>query len=206
MEIVPGPDFSDRRPDLAARACAKPIWRGAAASSCARQDPDGSCARPAEAIVLDEIPYQVNKASLRRSPNWPRKSASRASPTFQDRSDRVGIRVVVELWRDATAEVVLNQLFRFTQMQTSFRRQYAGAERQPPEQLTLRDFLVYFIQFREEVVARRTAMTAQGASARMCFAVLPSRSRTSMRWWRRSAHFGRCRRRARTADGAALAP
>jgi DNA gyrase subunit A len=112
------------------------------------------------AIVVDEIPYQVNKASMiERSPSWCAKRSSRASPVLQDESDRVGVRVVVELKRDATPEVVLNQLFRFTQMQTSFGCNMLALNGGRPEQLTLRDFLTAFIDFREEVVARRTALS-----------------------------------------------
>ncbi len=84
----------------------------------------------------------------------------------QDESDRVGVRVVVELKRDATAEVVLNQLFRFTPMQTSFGCNMLALNGGRPEQLTLRDFLSYFITFREEVVARRTAFDLRKARER----------------------------------------
>ena len=84
----------------------------------------------------------------------------------QDESDRVGVRVVVELKRDATPEVVLNQLFRFTPMQTSFGCNMLALNGGRPEQLTLRDFLTNFITFREEVVARRTAHELRKARER----------------------------------------
>ena len=74
-----------------------------------------------------------------------------------DESDRIGVRVVIELKRDATADVVLNQLFRFTPMQTSFACNMLALNGGRPETLMLRDFLSHFITFREEVVARRTA-------------------------------------------------
>ena len=84
----------------------------------------------------------------------------------QDESDRNGVRVVVELKRDATAEVVLNQLFRFTPMQTSFGCNMLALNGGRPEVLTLRNFLTAFIDFREEVVARRTAYELRKARER----------------------------------------
>jgi DNA gyrase subunit A len=84
----------------------------------------------------------------------------------QDESDRIGVRVVVELKRDATPEVVLNQLFRFTPMQTSFGCNMLALNGGRPEQLTLRGFLTAFIDFREEVVARRTAFELRKARER----------------------------------------
>ena len=73
---------------------------------------------------------------------------------LRDESDRDGVRVVIELKRDATAEVVLNQLFRFTPMQSTFGANMLALNGGRPEQLTLRDFLTYFLAFREEVIAR----------------------------------------------------
>ena len=118
---------------------------------------------------------------------------------------RVGVRVVVELKRDATAEVVLNQLFGFTPMQTSFACNMLALNGGRPEQLTLRDFLTAFLSFREEVIARRTAFELnRRASAATCSAVSPSRSAT---WTRSCAPSAprRCRAGAREAHGAALA-
>ncbi len=84
----------------------------------------------------------------------------------QDESDRIGVRVVIELKRDATPEVVLNQLFRFTQMQTHFGCNMLALNGGRPEQLTLRGFLTAFLDFREEVVARRTAFELRKARER----------------------------------------
>ena len=110
------------------------------------------------AIILDEIPYQVNKSSLiEKIADLARDKRIDGIRHVQDESDRIGVRVVVELKRDATAEVVLNQLFRFTPMQTSFGCNMLALNGGRPEQLTRRDFLRYFTIFREEVVARRTA-------------------------------------------------
>ncbi|MEL6839920.1 MAG: DNA gyrase subunit A [Pseudomonadota bacterium] len=119
------------------------------------------------AIVIDEVPYQVNKASMiDKIAEAARDKRIEGIAHVQDESDRNGVRVVVELKRDATAEVVLNQLFRFTPMQTSFGCNMLALNGGRPEVLTLRNFLTAFIDFREEVVARRTAYELRKARER----------------------------------------
>ena len=119
------------------------------------------------AIVVDEIPYQVNKAALvERIADLVREKKVEGISAVQDESDRVGVRVVVELKRDATADVVLNQLYRNTNLQVSFGCNMLALNGGRPEQLTLRDFLSYFVAFREEVVARRTAHDLRKARER----------------------------------------
>ena len=119
------------------------------------------------AIVLDEIPYQVNKASMiEKIAELVRDKKLEGISHVQDESDRLGVRVVIELKRDATAEVVLNQLFRFTSMQTHFGCNMLALNGGRPEQLTLRGFLTAFLDFREEVVARRTAFELRKARER----------------------------------------
>ncbi|NDH72688.1 MAG: DNA gyrase subunit A, partial [Rhodobacteraceae bacterium] len=119
------------------------------------------------AIVIDEIPYQVNKASMiEKIAEQVREKKIEGIAHVQDESDRNGVRVVVELKRDATAEVVLNQLYRFTPMQTSFGCNMLALNGGRPEQLTLRTFLTNFIDFREEIVARRTAYELRKARER----------------------------------------
>ena len=127
----------------------------------------------------------------------------------QDESDRNGVRVVVELKRDATAEVVLNQLFRFTPMQTYFGCNMLALNGGKPEQLTLRDFLIHFIAFREEVVARRTAFLLRKARERshvLCgLAVAVSNVDEVVATIRRSADAAEARA-ARSAPSAVTAP
>jgi len=119
------------------------------------------------AIIVDEIPYQVNKASMiEKIAEQVRDKKIEGVSHVQDESDRNGVRVVVELKRDATAEVVLNQLFRFTPMQTYFGCNMLALNGGRPEQLTLRKFLTSFIDFREDVVARRTAFELRKARER----------------------------------------
>ena len=119
------------------------------------------------AIILDEIPYQVNKATMiERIAEAARDKKIEGIAHVQDESDRNGVRVVIELKRDATAEVVMNQLFRFTPMQTYFSCNMLALNGGRPEQLTLRRFLTSFIDFREDVVARRTAYNLRKARER----------------------------------------
>ena len=119
------------------------------------------------AIIIEEIPYQVNKAAMiEKIAAEVRDKRIEGVAHVQDESDRNGVRVVVELKRDATAEVVLNQLFRYTPMQTSFGCNMLALNGGRPEQLTLRRFLTCFVDFREEVVARRTAFELRKARER----------------------------------------
>ncbi|MGB3406190.1 MAG: DNA topoisomerase (ATP-hydrolyzing), partial [Jannaschia sp.] len=119
------------------------------------------------AIIIDQIPYQVNKATMiERIAEAAKDKRIEGIAHVQDESDRVGVRVVVELKRDATAEVVLNQLYRFTPMQTSFACNMLALNGGRPEQLTLRKFLTAFLSFREEVIARRTAFELNKARER----------------------------------------
>lgn len=167
MEIVPGPDFPTGGMILGRSGSRKAYLegRGSIVVRAKTRIEEGRNGR--QMIVLDEIPYQVNKASMiEKIAELAKEKRIEGISSVQDESDRQGVRVVVELKRDATAEVVLNQLFRFTQMQTSFGANMLALNGGRPEQLTLRDFLTYFITFREEVVARRTAYELRKARER----------------------------------------
>ena len=110
-----------------------------------------------EAIVATEIPYQVNKAHLvERIGELVRDKKIEGISALRDESDRHGYRVVVELRRDAVPDVVLNQLYRFTALQTSFGANMVALEAGRPQVMNLKDLLGSFIAFREEVVYRRT--------------------------------------------------
>jgi DNA gyrase subunit A len=113
------------------------------------------------------VPYQVNKATMiEKIAELVREKRVEGIAGIADESDRIGVRVVIELKRDATPDVVLNQLFRFSTMQISFGCNMLALNGGRPEQLTLRDFLSHFITFREEVVARRTAFELRKARER----------------------------------------
>ncbi|UTW53930.1 DNA gyrase subunit A [Kordiimonas sp. SCSIO 12610] len=109
------------------------------------------------AIVITEVPYQVNKASMiEKIAECVQTKRIEGISDIRDESDRDGVRVVVELKRDTVPEVVLNQLFRFTQVQTSFGVNMLALNGGKPEQLNLKQVLEAFIDFREEVITRRT--------------------------------------------------
>ncbi|WP_411969813.1 DNA gyrase subunit A [Paracoccus sp. DMF] len=167
MEIIPGPDFPTGGVILGRSGIRKAYLegRGSVVMRAKTRIEEGRNGR--QLIVLDEIPYQVNKATLiEKIAELAKEKRIEGIAHVQDESDRIGVRVVVELKRDATAEVVLNQLFRFTPMQTSFGCNMLALNGGRPEQLTLRDFLTHFIAFREEVVARRTAYELRKARER----------------------------------------
>src|SRR5256885_13423608 len=111
-----------------------------------------------DALVFTEMPYQVNKAKLQeRIAECVREKLVEGIAELRDESDRDGVRLVVELKRDADPDIVLNQLFRYTALQTSFGVNMLAINGGRPEQLTLRDIIAAFIAFREEVITPRTA-------------------------------------------------
>jgi DNA gyrase subunit A len=110
-----------------------------------------------EAIVVSEIPYQVNKAQMvERIGELVREKKIEGIAALRDESDRDGYRVVVELRRDAMPDVVLNQLYRFTALQSSFGANMVALESGRPQVMNLKDLLASFVGFREEVIYRRT--------------------------------------------------
>lgn len=167
MEIIPGPDFPTGGVILGRSGVRKAYLegRGSILVRAKTHIEEGRGGR--EIIVVDEIPYQVNKATLiERIAELAKEKRIEGIAHVQDESDRNGVRVVIELRRDATADVVLNQLFRFTPLQTSFGANMLALNGGRPEQLALRDFLTHFITFREDVVARRTAFELRRARER----------------------------------------
>ena len=157
LEIVPGPDFptggeilgrfGSRQALMTGRGSV--IMRGKAAIETIRKDRD--------AIIITEIPYQVNKASLiEHIAEMVRDKRIEGIADIRDESDRQGMRVVVELKRDASGDVVLNQLYRFSALQTSFGVNMLALDHGRPIQMGLSRLLELFLEFREEVVVRRT--------------------------------------------------
>ncbi|MBR7653349.1 DNA gyrase subunit A [Brucella oryzae] len=157
MEIIPGPDFPTGGIILGRAGInsayttgrGSVVMRGRATIEPMRGD--------REAIIITEIPYQVNKASMiEKMAELVRDKRIEGISDLRDESDREGYRVVVELKRDAVADVVLNQLYRYTPLQTSFGCNMVALNGGKPEQLNLLDMLRAFVVFREEVVTRRT--------------------------------------------------
>jgi len=167
IQFVPAPDFPTGGIILGKSGARKAYIEGRGSVIIRAKTHIDEIRKDRFAIIIDEIPYQVNKSTMiERIAEASRDKKIEGIAHVQDESDRVGVRVVVELKRDATAEVVLNQLFRFTPMQTSFACNMLALNRGRPEQLTLRSFLTNFINFREEVVTRRTAFELEKARER----------------------------------------
>ena len=167
IQFVPAPDFPTGGIILGKTGARKAYIEGRGSVIIRAKTHVDEIRKDRFAIIIDEVPYQVNKSTMiERIAEASRDKKIEGIAHVQDESDRVGVRVVVELKRDATAEVVLNQLFRFTPMQTSFACNMLALNRGRPEQLTLRSFLTNFISFREEVVTRRTAFELEKARER----------------------------------------
>jgi DNA gyrase subunit A len=167
MEIIPAPDFPTGALILGRSGARKAYLEGRGSVVIRAKTHIEEVRKDRWAIIIDEVPYQVNKARMIEIiAEQVRDKRIEGISGVADESDRIGIRVVIELKRDATPDVVLNQLFRFTPMQTSFGCNMLALNGGRPEQLTLRDFLSYFITFREEVVARRTAYELRKARER----------------------------------------
>ena len=167
IEYVPAPDFPTGGVILGRSGARKAYVEGRGSVSIRAKTKIEEIRKDRYAIVVEEIPYQVNKSTMiERIAEYARDKKIEGIAHVQDESDRFGVRVVIELKRDATAEVVLNQLYRFTPMQTSFGCNMLALNNGRPEQLTLRAFLEAFVRFREEVVARRTAFELRKARER----------------------------------------
>ncbi|MQY41520.1 DNA gyrase subunit A [Epibacterium sp. SM1969] len=167
IEYVPGPDFPTGGVMLGRSGARKAYLEGRGSVIIRAKTRVEEIRKDRYAIIVDEIPYQVNKASMiEKIAEQVREKRIEGVAHVQDESDRNGVRVVVELKRDATPEVVLNQLYRFSPMQTSFGCNMLALNGGRPEQLTLRRFLTSFIDFREDVVARRTAHMLRKARER----------------------------------------
>jgi DNA gyrase subunit A len=157
MEHIPGPDFPTAATILG-RAGIRAAYATGRGSIVMRAKVEVEEARKdREALIVSEIPYQVNKATLiERIADLVREKRVEGISDLRDESDRDGMRIVIELRRDAVADVVLNQLWRFTALQSSFGANMIALNGGRPEMLTLTDMLRAFLDFREDVVTRRT--------------------------------------------------
>jgi DNA gyrase subunit A len=157
INIVPGPDFPTGGIILGRAGIRSAyhtgrgsiVMRGRVAIETLRGD--------REAIIVSEIPYQVNKATMveRIAELW-REKKIEGIAALRDESDRDGYRVVVEIKRDSMAEIVLNQLYKFTALQSSFGANIVALDSGRPQVMNLKDLLSIFVAFREQVVSRRT--------------------------------------------------
>ena len=157
LDIVPGPDFPTGGEIIGRTGARQALMTGRGSVIMRGVATIDTIRAGREAIIITAIPYQVNKASMvERIAELVREKRIEGIGDMRDESDRAGMRVVVELKRDASAEVVLNQLYRFTPLQSSFPVNALALNRGRPEQMGLRAMLTAFVAFREEVVVRRT--------------------------------------------------
>ncbi|MBL8708857.1 MAG: DNA gyrase subunit A [Rhodospirillaceae bacterium] len=157
MAHVPGPDFPTGGTILGRNGIREAYHLGRGSVIMRGRSHIEELRKDREAIVITEIPYQVNKARMiERMAECVREKIIEGISDLRDESDRDGVRVVVEIKRDAMADVVLNQLYRFTPLQTSFGVNMLALNGGRPEMLTLKSIIVAFVAFREEVITRRT--------------------------------------------------
>jgi len=157
LDIVPGPDFPTGGEIIGRYGARQALLTGRGGVIVRGTASIEELRAGREAIIITSVPFQVNKAAMvERIGELAREKRIEGIAELRDESDRQGMRVVVELKRDASAEVVLNQLYRFTTLQTSFGVNSLALNRGRPELLALRDLVRLFVEFREEVVVRRT--------------------------------------------------
>ena len=157
IQIMPGPDFPTGGIILGHQGIRAAYHLGRGSIVMRGKVAFETIRKEREAIIVSEIPYQINKASLvERIGELVKEKKIEGIADLSDQSNRDGIRIVVELKRDAVPEVVLNQLYRFTPLQTAFGANMVALDGGRPQVMTLKDLLVAFIAFREQVVSRRT--------------------------------------------------
>jgi len=157
MEIVPGPDFPTAGMILGRAGIRSAYHTGRGSIMMRGTVTTETIRKDREALIVHAIPYQVNKATMiEKIAELVRDKRIEGISDIRDESDRQGMRVVIEIKRDAMADVVLNQLYRFSALQTSFGANFVALNGGRPETMNLKDMLAAFVAFREEVVTRRT--------------------------------------------------
>jgi len=157
VQIVPGPDFPTGAMILGRVGIAAAYHRGRGSILLRAKVHTEEIRKDREALIVTAIPYQVNKRVLiEKIAELAREKRLEGISGVWDETNREGMRIVIELKRDAIADVILNQLWRFTDLQTTFGANMLAINGGRPEQLNLRDMIVAFTGFREEVVSRRT--------------------------------------------------
>jgi DNA gyrase subunit A len=157
LDIVPGPDFPTGGEIIGRTAARTALMTGRGSVIIRGVATVGELRKDREAIIITAIPYQVNKSSLvEHIAELVRDKKIEGISDIRDESDRQGMRIVIELKRDAQGDVVLNQLYRFTALQSSFGYNMLALNRGRPLQMGLREMIGAFVDFREEVVVRRT--------------------------------------------------
>jgi DNA gyrase subunit A len=157
MEVLPGPDFPTGAMILGRSGIRQAFMTGRGSVVMRSRVAIEQIRKDREALIVTEIPYQVNKSVMvEKIAELVREKRVEGIADLRDESSRDGIRVVIELKRDAVADVVLNQLYRFSQLQTSFGVNMVALNGGRPQLMNLKDVLTAFVAFREVVVTRRT--------------------------------------------------
>src|SRR4051794_1639509 len=157
IKIVPGPDFPTGGIILGREGIRSAYLSGRGSIVMRGKVEIETIRKEREAIIISEIPYQVNKATMiERMAELVREKKIEGIAELRDESDRDGYRVVIELKREAMVDVVLNQLYRFTPLQTSFGANMVALDGGRPLVMNLKDMLTAFVAFREVVISRRT--------------------------------------------------
>jgi DNA gyrase subunit A len=157
LDIVPGPDFPTGGEIIGRTGARQALMTGRGSVIMRGKASIEEIRKEREAIIIHSIPYQLNKAALvERIAELVREKRIEGISDLRDESDRQGMRIVIEMKRDASAEVILNQLYRYTPLQSSFGVNALALNRGRPEQMGLKDMVTAFVDFREEVVVRRT--------------------------------------------------
>jgi DNA gyrase subunit A len=156
-EIILGPDFPTGGSILGRSGIRSAYHTGRGSVVMRAKTAIEEIRKDRDAIIVTEIPYQVNKATLiERIAELVREKKLEGISDLRDESDRQGMRIVIELKRDAVGDVVLNQLYRYTALQSSFGVNMVALNGGRPELMNLKDLLTAFVSFREEVISRRT--------------------------------------------------
>ncbi len=156
-EIVPGPDFPTGGSILGRMGIRSAYSKGRGSVVMRGKVRTEEIRKDRFALIVDEIPYQVNKAGMiEKIAELVRDKRVEGISDIRDESDRIGMRVVIELKRDAVPDVVLNQLYRFSPLQTSFGCNIVALNGGKPERMNIKDMIQAFNAFREEVISRRT--------------------------------------------------
>ena len=157
INIVPGPDFPTGGLILGYGGAKSAYYTGRGSVMMRAKATIEELYKDREAIIVHEIPYQVNKAALiTRIAELVKEKKIEGISEIRDESDRQGVRVVIEIKRDFQADVVLNQLYKFTPLQTSFGMNMLAINNGRPMMMNLKDIIQAFVEFREEIIRRRT--------------------------------------------------
>lgn len=167
MQIIPGPDFPTGGIILGRSGSRNALRTGRGSIIIRGRAEIIDIAKGKQAIIISEVPYQVNKAHmLEKIGELVRDKKIEGISEMRDETDKHGVRVVIETKKDANADVILNQLYSYTQLQTSFGVNQLALDRGKPRLMNTKEVLVAFSRFREEIITRRTSFLLNKARDR----------------------------------------